>query len=419
MVAPVASSYPFGAGGSIYAGRVRSGFVGGARLAATQAGGTMAAIQSAFAAGATLRPGVAGGALTGLVPPALFTFIDSLSAGQAAEYSLPSLTTSVSGLGTPFGPSPEAAEGPFDWVNTLAYDPVTKSIYTAGGRDKAVANATKMMIFDAVADLAYSIKNPYGVGTGHIYQAQCVIPEHRLHLFRGFQTGQVFLWNIDSKTYIGDLPAPPAYEPRAFMGENPAWAWFPNWGPYGSVVVVGRDVDNNGVIVHAYRAPAPSTDFRTGTWQTPVRVAGPVASTWSGDHPAGCYVPLASAGIFGHSEVAAPRQLLIVPSGGATPYWTASNCPAGVSVIPSHGLITPHPSRAAAIIISRSNLDLVTYEFGPDTYVDRGTAPAIFGTVNQGITTIAEADGLVSLHGTAGGAVADQIWAWRVGSTLG
>jgi hypothetical protein len=64
MPSPVASSYPFGPGGAIWAGRVRSGFVAGARLAATAAGGAMAAVQSSFAAGATLGRTAAAGAMS-------------------------------------------------------------------------------------------------------------------------------------------------------------------------------------------------------------------------------------------------------------------------------------------------------------------------------------------------------------------
>jgi hypothetical protein len=62
VVAPVASSYSVSAGQPIYAGRLRSGFVAGAVLAALAAGGTLA-LQGAFGAGAGLTPTRAGGTL--------------------------------------------------------------------------------------------------------------------------------------------------------------------------------------------------------------------------------------------------------------------------------------------------------------------------------------------------------------------
>lgn len=342
--------------------------------------------------------------------PALFRFIDTLSSDQVAEYTLPSLATSVSGLGTPFGPSPEATAGPFDWLCYMPYDPTTKQIILAGGRAASIANATKVMIFDAEQDLAYSYKNPFGVGTGHIYQGLAIAEGPRRLIYRGFNTGALFLWDIDAETSPGTLTAfPSSYR----MGENPAFAWFPDWGTQGSLVVVGRDVDTNGIIQGRY-------DWALAAWQSPVYLAGPVASTWSNDHPAGCYVPAASAGIFGMSYYPSDlRQLLVVPSGGATPYWTADVCPGGVSVVPSDGLITPHPTRAAAVIISRDNLRAYTYEFASDTYVDRVAANSIYGTVNQGITTIAEKGALVSLHGAGGTENADEMWVWKVGSSLG
>jgi hypothetical protein len=293
----------------------------------------------------------------------------------------------------------------------MPYDPTTKRIILAGGRAAANAAATKVMVFDAVADEAYSFVDPWGVGTGHIYQGLCVVPEFRFLLFRSFNTGELLLWDIDNETSAGVFSPDTS---GARMGENPAWAWFPDWGPQGSIVVVGRDVDANGIIVGRCERAGSSW-----VWQSPVYLAGPAASTWSDDHPAGCYVPAASAGIFGHSTLAAPSQLLIVPSGGATPYWTANNCPAGVSVIPSYGLITPHPTRAAAVIISREDLEVYTYEFATDTYDDRGAANPIYGTVNQGITTIAEKAALVSLHGAGGTENADEMWVWKVGASLG
>jgi hypothetical protein len=63
VVSPVASSYSVAAGQPIFAGRVRSGFVGGARLGSVVAGGAMAAPVSAFAGGAVLRGTVAGGVM--------------------------------------------------------------------------------------------------------------------------------------------------------------------------------------------------------------------------------------------------------------------------------------------------------------------------------------------------------------------
>lgn len=349
----------------------------------------------------------------GPVEPALFQFIDGLSAGTAAEYTLPSLTTSVTGLGTPFGPSPDASAGPFDWLCHMPYDPVTKQILLAGGRNRAVATATKMMIFDAVADEAYSFVNPYSAGTGHIYQAQCAIPEHRRHVFRGNQTGQMFLWDIDAQEYVGDLPDFGAAVDGESGGENPAYAWFPDWGVQGSIVVVARDTSADRAIVARF-------DWDDYEWKPNVLVNGTNVFTIGSeqDHPAGCYVPEASAGIFGVSQAAVGRPLLVVPSGGATPYWTADVCPGGVSVIPSHGLITPHPSRAAAIIVSRDDGRIYTYEFGTDEYIDRMAAPSIFSTTDQGITTISEADALISLHGTSGPA-ADEIWCFKIGNSLG
>lgn len=341
--------------------------------------------------------------------PALFTFIDGMTSGTVAEYSLPSLTVSVSGKGTPFGPSPSASAGPFDWLCHMPYDPTSRKILLAGGRAASTAAATKMMVFDANADEAYSIVNPYSAGTGHIYNAQCVITEHRLHMFRGFQTGEMFLWNIDTDTYAGTLPDfGPAVDGEA-GGENPAFAWFPDWGAEGSLVVVARDTSASRTIVGRF-------DWADYEWKPNVLVSG--IGGLADDHPAGCYVPAASAGIFGHSTVASPAPLLVVPSGGATPYYTADNCPGGVSVIPSNGMLTFHPSRAAAVILSRSDLKAYTYEFASDTYVDRGSINSIYGTTDQGLTTIAEKDALVSLHGTAGPS-ADEMWVWKVGSSLG
>lgn len=65
MVAPVASSYSVGAGQPVYGGRLRSGFVAGALLGATVAGGALAQ-QSGFAGGAALAPAAAGGVLAAL-----------------------------------------------------------------------------------------------------------------------------------------------------------------------------------------------------------------------------------------------------------------------------------------------------------------------------------------------------------------
>ncbi len=366
--------------------------------------------------------------------PEIFQFLDAMDDGECLQYDLPSLTVSVSGEGLPFGPSPDAAEGPFDWLNYMPWDSVTKQFVIAGGRDKAVPTATKVMWFDAVADVADSIVNPWGVGTGHVYQSPVVIPERGLLFFRGFHTGALLLWDINTRTDAGTIPAVPG---TYRFGENPAWAWFPDWGTYGSLVVVGRDVDAAGVIVGRYAAPALAAAFDTGTWQAPVYVSGlegfgpmqvePDAPSDGSntDHPTGCYVPLASAGIFGSSSVWTPKKLLVVPSGGATPYWTGETCPGGVSALyaggteqGSLGLMTPHPTRAAAVIISRNNGRMYTYEFAADDYIDRRAAPAQLRNANQGVTTIPEADGIVVLRGTSG-AVGNELWCFKVGSSLG
>jgi len=79
VVAPVASSYSVAAGQPIYAGRLRSGFVAGAVLAAVVAAGALSAPVSAFGAGAGLRATVAGGGLDSPVLDIIRAPADGLS----------------------------------------------------------------------------------------------------------------------------------------------------------------------------------------------------------------------------------------------------------------------------------------------------------------------------------------------------
>lgn len=364
---------------------------------------------------------------------ALEVFAASLTPGQTAIFSAPSLSVDVPGIGLPFGGSPAATASPWDWMCYLPRDPISKKIMVAGGRDRAVPNATKLMVFDEKrvggAGEGYSIVNPFGIGTGHVYNGLCIASEHRQFYFASQYDGRVAITNCDTDAFIGFVPSTVASGVTVYRGgEAAAMQWYPLWGTQGSLVFVARDRDAAGVFFSRFDRAAQAV-VQTG-WlagEEGFGIINFVNAPSDGnpcDHPAGCYVPLARAGLYGSSSHVDPKRLLIVRDDG-TMDWTAP-CPAGVSVLHPGGisagcvgLMAPHPTRAAAIIICRHNNKIWTYEFASDTFVDRGTAPSDLRGRYQGITVAAEYDALIAITGTGGDAFGNTIVVHKVGSSLG
>ena len=351
---------------------------------------------------------VYGGRFAPYVPPvgdtALAQFAATVSPGQCLEFAAPSLNIYDPIHGYPFGPIPgqywsdslqawKDYIGPMDsaWATCMDVDPVTKRMYFAGGRPESDPLPQKMVWYDAVLNEWRSKSNWSGIRGGHIYRSTCVIPEHRRVVYvPAYQTNGVCpMWDIDSNTYAGTIPAPPTNISSGTSGwlAGGALVWHPTLGAQGSILWVNVSLSR-----------IARFDWATQTWVSVGRFS--TTAAWDNNHMAGHYNAFAQAAIVGSGTATTPRSLVIVESDGSTRLSapTISNVASN-----SLGNFVPHPTRSASISLCITTGRIVSYEWAADAWVDRAALPAAINNVNTIVASLPDSGALlIAKYGASG-----------------
>lgn len=325
---------------------------------------------------------------------ALSNFARNVQPGQFAQFPSPSLLVADSSGSRPFAPAPGSGSdiGTFDWASNLPYDGKTRRIFAAGGRPAGNPEAQKIIWYDAKKDKWDSIANPFGTGGGHIYQSLTVAESIRKFFHKPLYSNPlsysaIHEWDIDGweKSNTFEMAPQSIVSDGGQWGDAIGLCWHPGIGAQGSLLAFGG----------ATTSKMARYDWATQAW---VPVFGTNTAHFSSGHTAGIYIPHAEAVICGRSSITDQRQLVIVEADGSWRY--SATCPTGWGPSAGRGMIAPHPSRAAAIVLSREvDKKYWTYEFASDTWVERGLLPSEFNYANSSATTIKELGVLLVLTG--------------------
>lgn len=325
---------------------------------------------------------------------ALSNFARNVQPGQFAQFPSPSLLVADSSGSRPFKPAPESGSdiGTFDWASNLPYDGKTRRIFAAGGRPAGTPGAQKLIWYDAKGDKWDSIANPFGTGGGHIYQSLTVAESIRKFFHKPLNSSPlaysaIHEWDIDNWEHARSF----AMASQNIVSDGGQWgdaiglAWHPNLGESGSLLAFGG----------ASTSKMARYDWALQEW---LPVFGTHTVHFTSGHTAGIYVPHADAVICGRSSLTDQRQLVIVESNGSWRY--SAPCPTGWGPSAGRGMMCEHPTRAAAIVLSReTDKSFWTYEFDADTWVERAPLPTQFQYGNSSATTILELNVIVVLTG--------------------
>jgi hypothetical protein len=305
---------------------------------------------------------------------ALAQFSATVLPGQCIEYPSSNLNTYDETEGYWFGPTPNVvgATGPMDsaWALCMDVDEKTQQMYFAGGRPQEISPPQKMVWYNAILNEWRSKSNWSGIRGGHMYRSTCVIPEHRLVAYEPayLTDGIIPLWNINTNTYHGSIPAPPTAIADSSAGwvVGSCYTWHPNMGEQGSIVRANTSFSRVIAFDWALQQWIPIGKFNT-------------TANWTNNHQAGHYVPLMDACIVGAGTASTPKQLLIVNADKSTRLTapTISNVAAN-----SQGNFVPHPNRKASISLCVSTKRIVSYEFDSDRWVDRAALPSSIDSAN-------------------------------------
>lgn len=331
------------------------------------------------AARMTVRPDY--GIVSGRPSSALATAAEALSAGSIVELAAPSLLASDSTGSRPWLPPAASGSttGTLDWCSNLPYCPVTGRVIACGGRPADTAAANKLIYYDLMADEWDGVANPFGTGGGHLYQSQCLSVEHRRFFFLPiFGSRVIQVWGTDDWQALSPLAAIPGFTAGASAwGDAIALMWHPNLGAQGTLIAAGGD---------ATRSRIAFFDWDTQAWSEEYFASG--SGSLREGHNAAIYVPAADACIVGKSSVANNRQLFKIDNAGTiTEIATYTGT---VSAFNGHGILTPHPTRAAAIHFCPATNKVWSYEFASDEWVDRGAIPSQLDHLYQAGATIPE-----------------------------
>lgn len=304
---------------------------------------------------------------------ALAQFAATVQPGQCLEFAAPNLNSYDATEGYWFGPTPgvTGAVGPMDsaWASCMDLDPVTQSVYFAGGRPLDQAAPQKVVWYDARANAWQSRSGWSGLRGGHIYRSTCVIPNHRRVVYEPTSLqGLCAVWDIDTNTLAGTIPSCPTNIANGKSSWQPApgLVWHPNLGAQGSIVRANASLSR-----------VTRFDWATQTWSAIGRFDATAA--WTNNHIAGHYNRFADAVIVGASRPSGQCHLVIVESDGGSRL--AAIGPAA-TVATGNGNFVPHPSRNASIAFCRDTARVWSYEWVSDTWVNRAPLPSSLDNIN-------------------------------------
>lgn len=337
---------------------------------------------------------------------ALAQFAATVQPGQCLEFAAPNLNSYDATEGYWFGPTPgvSGAVGPLDssWSSCADFDPVTQRMYFAGGRPEGDSLPQKMVWYDAITDEWRSKSNWSGVRGGHLYRSTCAIPMHRRVAYEPAYTsdGVIPLWDIDSNSYAGTIPACPS----AIAGGSSGWQvgsaliWHPRMGAQGSIVRGNKSLSR--VVVF---------DWETQSWIGIGKFNDTAA--WDNNHIVGHYHPLTNSVIVGASTPTTQRSLVIVEADKTTHLTAPAPCSANAGS--ASGQFHPHPTRRASINYCTVTKRIWTYEWDADMWVDRAPLPAALdstSTVSSAVPSLG-----VILSGLYGAGGTSKTYVYRPG----
>lgn len=321
---------------------------------------------------------------------ALAQFAATVQPGQFVQFPSPTLNAydPVDNyiVDPPVATLPNDTHG-LEWGQIADVDPVTQRCYWVQGRPEASLGNIKIHWFDAREDQWHAVANFVASRAGHTYRSTTVIPEHRLVAYAQYsnQVGVIHFWNIDSNSYHGSIPFPPANLGPYTNAWSPVKCiiWHPSMGAQGSMLWVN---DVNDQIL--------KFDWASQTWT----YLGGGYLAWGNNHIAGHYHPLMRSVICGGSTHDSPRQLAKVAEDGTITFTSPAPCStiAGGS---TRGVFFPHPRRRASINLCANTLRVWSYEWDADVWVDRGPRP---GPSGMGISAVFGDAILLAAYGASG-----------------
>jgi len=327
-------------------------------------------------------------------PTTIELWAENLNAGQATTFPAPTVNVADSTGSKPFMPPAASGSGTgtLDWCSNLPYDPVTKRFVVTGGRPAYEAPAQKLIFYDATKHRWDGVANPFGTDGGHIYQSQCVAASMR-KFFRMHIGGDkiVSVWDLDKWAVDTPLPVIPTLGGDASLPNPPVLMWMPNMGEQGSLIVAG----DTGTKLRVFRF-----DWYERLWSLIADFADTNPLFGLGAHFTGVYVPGADKCIFGASGTTTPEALQVLDNAGTLTATPVANF--RISAFDGNGILTPHPSRDAAIHFDPVSDRIRSYEFASNTWVDRGALPAQFNYNNQIGGTIPELGIVASVYTPSG-----------------
>lgn len=343
---------------------------------------------------------------------ALAQFAAGVAPGQFAQFPSPSLAAPDSSGVRPFAAATSTpgveGTGTFDWAANLPYDKTSRRIFCAGGRPASSPDAQKLIWYDSTENKWDSLPNPFGTAGGHIYQSLTVATSIRRFFHKPLYSSPlaysaIHEWDIDNWEHARSF----AMASQNIVSDGGQWGdaiglcWHPGIGAQGSLLAFGG----------ATTSKMARYDWAIQAW---VPVFGTQTVHFTSGHTAGIYVPHADAVICGKSAPDDQRQLVIVDSNGSWRY--SAPCPTGWGPASSgRGMICEHPTRAAAIVLSRdTDKSFWTYEFDADVWVERASLPTEFRYANSTATTIPELGIIVVLTGQSE-EVATRAYVYRPG----